>query len=1037
MFYTEETRKGNEIVVARLDEAINLQQSDHVGGAREKLQRVFQTVKNLGQRFFGNPTKHGLRVLSRGKKLFFEDSVSCSVKHGTLLLDSSNSGAQFYSSLLNVIGAFAVSISEFKMAKETFSLLIDFHQQSAETCRKRDLGAAYNNTGCISLILGDLKQAECDLKTSLKHLESAKERHQLHSPLLETMSFAVNSNIGRLHLISRNYSKALEKQVQLVETCKAKEVKELPLQVVFTLLNNLAVLYTTLGKFGEAEQELKWMVSYCYEMNREDCDFLLHFVALHRSEVLLVQGKLKEAEKVFTLDIDDIDLVEMFGGLHMNVRIETVEKLVDVIVQKGKIRFACELLETGVNILKNTFGPDHFNVALLLYKQGTVLTLAGEVSSAVEKFKCSMKILQEIFGMKHPLLLKCYMSLGELALRSKLPDELFVYFQRAMENIEAIHQVSFVNQLSRTYLEMTNSNTFHPSKMPEDTCKVEGLVAEYGVVLTVLLSRLVVQGDSPPLRRTKTRLEQPRSANNRDVQCLDSKQIVSFKFTSDFLQTGQLFLSQGMKKEATAFFQQARRYSMALDASRGPAYVCIARLYDFLTETRLGNRETLENKHAMFDCLKELNEVNAKIGNERSSKRSTVEATTTTATATAKESAMATCDDQLNLKLVLIFLIVLSIELKMIDTTFAAYDLYSRISQDEDGFLHVLNGDIQVYASKTSITCNGKTALQDVLVYSTIGLNGIDSQRPLPDEELYRSLAFRKNVPTDSFLVAYTSSVVLDIGELRALDRKVSLSVQECFQQKCFETGVEDSATQVVVDLTMTKSSCGQHNVLLTCGRMELLSLCLFQGAACEIPQDLNISAISTAMCQRTVRWTFEDEHTSHFIFSKNALCLLQQCNSSKLAALSVQHDCLSLTITHPVKARLTLWRKERSISQRIQLVQTATRQGMADWTVPRQRCSGVLVGDFGVAERLFWPAIDHLANAYQVPCIMTYVEDSDEPPNVSDVHCEQRGTLLNRHKPKERPGVSLTMVRTCAKGVLQTSLLLNFKFLKCSADSV
>ena len=357
----------------------------------------------------------------------------------------------------------------------------------------------------------------------------------------------------------------------------------------------------------------------------------------------------------------------------------------------------------------------------------------------------------------------------------------------------------------------------------------------------------------------------------------------------------------------------------------------------------------------------------------------------------------------------------------MIDTTFAAYDLYSRISQNEDGFVHVLSGDVQVYASKTSITCNGKTALQDVLVYSTVGLNGIYPQRPHPDEELYRSLAFKKNVPTDSFLVAYTSSVFLDIEELLALDRKISLSVQECFQQKCFETGGGDSATQVVVDLTMTKSSCGQHNVLLTGSRMELLSLCLLQGAACEIPQGVNISEISTAMCQKTLRWTFEDEHTSHFIFSKNALYLLQQCNSGKLSTLSVQHHCLSLTITHPVKARLTFWRRERSISQKVQFVKTATRHGMADWTVPRQRCSGELVEDFGVAERLFWPAIDHLVKAYQVPCKMTDVKDSDESLDISDVHREQSGFLLDRRRPKERPVVSLRMVRAYAKGVFQT----------------
>ena len=999
MFHIEDTRNPNKVVVAWLDQAINLQQSDHVAGAREKLQCVFRIVKELNERFLSNPSKEGLRELRRWKKLFLEDSVSCSVKHGTLLLDSSNSEPQFYSSLLNVIGAFAVVISEFKIAKETFSMLTNFHLKSTETSCKHDLGAAYNNTGCISLMLGEFEQAEHDFETSVEHLESI----ELHNSLLESMSIAVNSNIGRLYQLSRNYSKALEKQEQLVECCKIKEVKELPLQVVFTVLNNLAVLCTTLGKFSKAEQELKWMLSYCSEMNREDCEFLQNFVALHLSEVFLIHGKPKEAEKSFRLDDD----IEMLGGLHINVRIETVEKLVDVSVLKGKIRFACELLERSARIIENIFGTDHFNVALLLYKQGTILTLAGEISNAAEKFKSSIEILEEIFGKKHPLLLKCYMSLGELALRSKRADESYFYFKRAMENIEAMNQVSFENQLSRTYLEMTSSNTFHQSKMVEDATKIEGLVAEHGVALAVLLSRPVVQDDI--LSKSKTKLTQPPSTNNRDVQCQDSKEIVSFKYTSDFLQTGQTFLRQGMRKEAAAFFQQARKYSRALDATQGPAYACVARLYDVLTKKRLGNSQTLENKHEISSCLEELYEVSAKIGTCNTCKGSTEEATKRTTTVA---TATATSDNQLNLKLVLIFLIVMSIELKMIDTTFAAYDLYCRISQNEDGLLHVLNGEVQFYVSKTSITCNGKTALQDVLV-STVGLNENEFQRPPPDKELYRSLAFKKNVPIDSFLVAYTSCVFLDIEEMRALDRKISLSVQECFQQKCLETGVEDSATQVIVDLTTTTSTRNHRNVLLTGSRIQLLPLCLLQGATSEIALGGNILEISTATYPKKVRLTFEEEHTSNFMFSKIASYVLEKCNSVKISTVSVQHHCLSLTITHPIKACLTLWRKDRSISQKVQFVQTATQlHGLADRTVPWQRCIGALLEDAGLAERIFWPAIDHLANEYHVSYI-TDVEYSDEPLGVSDLYCEQSGFPLDGRKPKERQVFSLTMVRT------------------------
>lgn len=110
------------------------------------------------------------------------------------------------------------------------------------------------------------------------------------------------------------------------------------------------------------------MVLYCYKMNREDCDYFFNFVVLYCFEVFLFYGKLKEVEKVFIFDVDDIDFVEMFGGLYINVCIEIVEKLVDLIVLKGKIRFVCEFLEIGVNIFKSIFGFDYFNVVLFLNK---------------------------------------------------------------------------------------------------------------------------------------------------------------------------------------------------------------------------------------------------------------------------------------------------------------------------------------------------------------------------------------------------------------------------------------------------------------------------------------------------------------------------------------------------------------------------------------------------------------------------------------------------------------------------------------------
>ncbi|KAJ7353908.1 hypothetical protein OS493_031615 [Desmophyllum pertusum] len=132
----------------------------------------------------------------------------------------------------------------------------------------------------------------------------------------------------------------------------------------------------------------------------------------------------------------------------------------------------------------------------------------------------------------------------------------------------------------------------------------------------------------------------------------------------------------------------------------------------------------------------------------------------------------------------------------------------------------------------------------------------------------------------------------------------------------------------------------------------------------------------------------------SRFMFSKIALSLFQPSNSGKISTLSVQRNYLSLTVVHPVKARLTLWRKDRCIKQNIQLVQTAERNGLTDWTVRQDTFSEEPVENSSpcsVGDRFFWPAIDHLAKKYHVTC-HTDVSSTDDPQDVSDAYCELMG---------------------------------------------
>lgn len=982
MYLAKENGKVSDKVVLALERAINYHQIDQIADARNALRSLFEVLLNIQLQDLEVPNEDGWlwEVLAWGKELFLEGGVSCSIKHGTLLLDSSYVGQkylqekirsspidqvsspndssirveEFYLSVLNVLGAFALLISELEIAHETFELLVDFHHQLATSNSPlQDLGAAYNNKGCISLVKGDFCLATEEFKKSLSYVESRKLR-QLERLSTDTESVAVYSNISRLHLISRNFNEALELQEQLENDCEAREINELPFQTIFMMMNNRVVLYTSLGNFNKAEKALRRLKSYCNRMEREDCNSLLNFVRLHLSEALLLQGKTREAEEEFSLKklscTSFTDLVDMFGSLYMNVRIEALEKLAEVFVRGGQIQIALSLLEKTVEIIETSFGSDHLNLASLLFKQGSILSLTGDLISAAGKFKSSADILQMIFGQRNPLLIKCYMSLGELKSRLEHKEESHLYFQRAVKSLEVLYHVSFENELSTTYMEITKKLK-KSSRSEVSEMMIEGLVAEHGQALAVLLRENNPQEET--LRRSKTGKKLVSGERLRN-ECLDSKIMISQKYAIDFLQTGQKLLRQGMKEEAAAFFEQAGAHCEDHRSKEGHLNAELVRMHSLLLQKHSGELT------ADQDVNNTLEELSKEI--EENEKWSKVKETT-------REVTTAEFDHQFNLKLFLIFLIMMSIELKEIDTTFAAYDLYTKLSPYETEFHFLLNDGIQVFASKTLVTCNGKTAFQDVLVSSTIGPDESIAECPTPEEQVFRSLSYKTNTSSNGFLAACSSPVILDIDELLVLKRSVSLAFKECFQLKRFESEHEDVGTQIIVDLTST-TMYGHCSITSYGSRIELLPLCLTEEFQVGISQEQSIFEIQTSMWQDTKCMIFADEQTSSYMFKTTVLNLLQECRSDKTLTLAIHSHSISVAIRQPVKARLTLSHDKRSIKQRIKFVATATAKKTAT-ALGIKGCDTQKYFEAScpksVADVLSWPGIDTSAKKYQV----------------------------------------------------------------------
>ena len=953
------SRKISDTAVRKLDDAIVYHQSDKIVSARESVKDLFKILSINQAHCFETPTKYGLQILNRGRQLFLEEGVSCSIKHGTLLLDSSTSGAQFYAGLLNVLAAFSLLISEFEIVQRTFDLLLQLHLQSNTTSRLQDLGAVYNNKACVHLIMGDFQEAEQAFKTSLENFCLSE------SFLAETKVFAVNSNISRLNLISRNYPQALDQQEKLVKICQATEMKGMPypFEVVFTVMNNHAVLHTTLNAFNEAENALRWLISYCTDVDKQDSLYLVTFLRLHLSEVLLLHGKPKDADEVFSIEtLNSLeDVVDRFGNLYMNVRIEALEKLLAVYICKGKIKTALELLQTTVKILKTVFGEDHFNVASLLYKQGKLLSIIGEFRSAAEKFESSSNILQQIFGVKNPLLLKCYLYLGDVTSILGRKEESYVYYQRATETIEAIFQVSFVEELSIKYMEVIQGyQTFQRQRVTEHG--IEGLVAEYGYVLATLLNHEC----NRHLRKCRADEETVTSMKTARP-C--SRSTLSLKYSLDFLQSGRKLLRHGMIEEAVVFFQQADMHCGA-HVIKGHPDVSVLRLHNIFLRRKLNIHDTLEPDHNLKNFLKAL----GKAVEERSSK-STVEETSGVA-------QTMEFDHKQDLKPVIISLLLFCIELKMIETTFEAYDLYCKLFQNEtDSPLLLLDG-IQVYASRTVVTCNGKTALQDILISSEIGQKDSDLEGDSAEKRLFRSLACMENAPRNAFLVASKSPVFLDIDYLHALKEKISLAVQECFQRTCFEAEDKSRATQVIVDLTPSVT-CGLQDILSTGSRINLLPLCLSGLPSNGIPQKETIFEIETWMRQKITRMNFDDEQTSYFMFKKVALQLLQQSDPGRISSIALPSQSFSLTVLHPTKARLIILRSEKLITQKIQFVTTRTTlTGVVDSNSALQA---------SVSDALSWTEIRQTVEKYRVPC---------REKTSSEVSLDQSVTLCETNRP-------------------------------------
>ena len=167
----------------------------------------------------------------------------------------------------------------------------------------------------------------------------------------------------------------------------------------------------------------------------------------------------------------------------------------------------------------------------------------------------------------------------------------------------------------------------------------------------------------------------------------------------------------------------------------------------------------------------------------------------------------------------------------------------------------------------------------------------------------------------------------MDVDDVKKLEQKVLLSFQEFFQLKSL--GFERTTTQAVVDLT---SYC-KPSTMTSGSRIELLPLCLLEPVSqSKIPNESRIiSEMNPRLCERITCLKFTDKQTTCAMFSKISLLFLKNCTWKETSTLRAEDECLVLTVLDPVRARVTLWHKDISIMQKVQVIRITDKTTALD----------------------------------------------------------------------------------------------------------
>ena len=200
-------------------------------------------------------------------------------------------------------------------------------------------------------------------------------------------------------------------------------------------LNNLGVLHWRLGEYREAEA--------CYRRSlaiREKTYGPEHpYVAGSLNNLGLIyqqMGKLDLARQYYerSLAINRKKGDETIGVA------ENLDNLAIVDSSSGRYAQAQARFELSLRIQEKILGPDHANIAGLLFDYAFMLRATGAYDRAVACYERALKIKEKVFGPESAGVAQCLLGLAKVYAVRGVPEKAASFYERALAMYEKIGQ---------------------------------------------------------------------------------------------------------------------------------------------------------------------------------------------------------------------------------------------------------------------------------------------------------------------------------------------------------------------------------------------------------------------------------------------------------------------------------------------------------------------------------------------------------------------------------------------------------------------